>query len=110
MYLSRLGCVFVTIVISNSHDCQAYLSSWFQGIEGAVFHGAKGNMQERSKGGQHSYKHQCSVGLSEVLNNFKVCETVKEEECQDQLVKRYQVKLNSKIVSPLTHSYFPGSI
>ena len=52
--LSRLGCVFVTIVISNSHDCQAYLSSWFQGNEEAVFHGAKGNMQERSKGGQHS--------------------------------------------------------
>ena len=74
-----------------------------------MFHGAKGNMQECSKGGQCSEKHQY-IGLLEVLNNFKVCETVKEEECQDQLVKRYQVKLNSKVVPPLTNSYFPRSI
>ena len=53
-----------------------------------MFHSAKGSMQERSKGGQHSEKYKCVDGLSEVLNNFKVCETVKEEECQDQLVKR----------------------
>ena len=53
-----------------------------------MFHGAKGNMQECSKGGQCSEKHQY-IGLLEVLNNFKVCETVKEEECQDKVVKRY---------------------
>ena len=84
MYLSRYPCVFVLTAISNNQDCQAHLSSWFVKVK-------REQCSTVPKETCRSVPKEVNIHRNInalVLNHFKVCETVKEEECQDQLVKR----------------------